>query len=298
MRHKVARTCPLAPRPFVNALREAAQSADRTVELVVAGTAQPEVTEICRRLATESGEPRRFSEAIPRSARPEEVVLVVIDSAEEAGLRRFFQDVSWPGGGVVAVIGAAGERGAAGESCGVSWYSEHVARLGLPAGILDERAFGGLCEVIAWAAGGRMVPLARRVPALREAAARRLLRAVALQNAALGGLVAEAETGRAVLTLNQVRLFLGMAAVYGCSMDGDRLLEIVSTMGAGSGLAALARRLGRLLPGAEWAVSGGVEYLGTRALGGLSLWYLQQRSPLALSSLSEQVGRLVRRLGP
>ena len=288
----MARTCPLAPRPFVNALREAAQSADRTVELVVAGTAQPEVTEICRRLATESGEPRRFSEAIPRSARPEEVVLVVIDSAEEAGLRRFFQDVLWPGGGVVAVIGAAGE------SCGVSWYSEHVARLGLPAGILDERAFERLCEVIAWAAGGRMVPLARRVPALREAAARRLLRAVALQNAALGGLVAEAGAGRAVLTLNQVRLFLGMAAVYGCSMDGDRLLEIVSTIGAGSGLVALAGRLGRLLPGAEWAVRGVVEYLGTRALGELSLWYLQQKSPLALSSLSEQVGRLVRRLGP
>jgi uncharacterized protein (DUF697 family) len=71
-----------------------------------------------------------------------------------------------------------------------------------------------------------------------------------------------------VLTLNEIRLLLRLEQVYGLEIDpGERLPEIVATLGAGVGLRAIARELLDLVPVAGWAVKGAVAYAGTRALG-------------------------------
>ncbi len=173
---------------------------------------------------------------------------MVIDSAERRS-QALFQDVSWPE-----------EGGSSHRHCGrssASLVQRALARLGLPAGILDERAFERLYEVIAWAAGGRMVPLARRVPALREAAARRLLRAVALQNAASAVLWPRL-SWPGVLTLNQSGCFLGCRRLrlqYGRRQTPRDCLY----HGGGQRPCGFGRRLGVLSQGGV-GVRGVVEY--------------------------------------
>ena len=68
-----------------------------------------------------------------------------------------------------------------------------------------------------------------------------------------------------VLTLNQIRLVLRIAAAHGASSTGRAGSELLGVVGAGFGFRALARELLQFVPVAGWAVKGGVAYGGTRA---------------------------------
>jgi uncharacterized protein (DUF697 family) len=70
-----------------------------------------------------------------------------------------------------------------------------------------------------------------------------------------------------VLTLNQIRLVLRIAAAHGVEVDQQRLPEVLATVGAGFGFRAVARQLLAAVPVAGWVVKGGVAYGGTKALG-------------------------------
>ena len=70
-----------------------------------------------------------------------------------------------------------------------------------------------------------------------------------------------------VLTLNQLRLVLRLAAAHGVELDQSRLPEVLATIGAGLGFRAVARQLLGVVPVAGWAVKGGIAYAGTRAVG-------------------------------
>ena len=70
-----------------------------------------------------------------------------------------------------------------------------------------------------------------------------------------------------MLTLNQIRLVLRLAAAHGVELDQSRVPEVLATVGAGFGFRTLARTLLGVVPVAGWAVRGAVAYGGTRALG-------------------------------
>ena len=70
-----------------------------------------------------------------------------------------------------------------------------------------------------------------------------------------------------VLTLNQIRLVLRLAAAHGVEVDQDRWPEVLATVGAGLGFRAVARQLVGAIPVAGWLVKGTVAYAGTRAVG-------------------------------
>jgi uncharacterized protein (DUF697 family) len=80
-----------------------------------------------------------------------------------------------------------------------------------------------------------------------------------------------------VLTLNQMRLVLRIAAAHGVEISNDRLPELVAVLGGGLGLRALARELVDLVPGVGWAVKGAIAYAGTRALGEAAVRYFSAR---------------------
>ena len=63
-----------------------------------------------------------------------------------------------------------------------------------------------------------------------------------------------------VLTLNQIRMVLRIAAAYGEELDRERAFEILSVVAAGLGFRTVARHLVGLVPGLGWAVKGGVAY--------------------------------------
>jgi len=109
--------------------------------------------------------------------------------------------------------------------------------------------------------------LAARLPVLREPVCEAMIERFSRQNGIIGAAFFVPGADFAVLTLNQIRLVLRLAAAYGIEVDQSRLPEVLATVGAAFGLRALARQLLGAVPVAGWLVKGGVAYAGTRALG-------------------------------
>ncbi len=118
--------------------------------------------------------------------------------------------------------------------------------------------------------------LAARTPVLRAAVCKDLIERFSRQNGIIGVAVFLPGADFAVLTLNQLRLVLRLAAAYGLELDQSRLPEVLATLGAGFGLRALARQVLGAVPVAGWVVKGGIAYAGTRALGEAAQLYFAQ----------------------
>ncbi len=123
--------------------------------------------------------------------------------------------------------------------------------------------------------------LAARVPVLREPLCRELIESFSRKNGILGVAIFVPGADFPVLTLNQIRLVLRLAAAHGVEVDQQRLPEVLATVAAGFGFRAVARQLLGAIPIAGWAVKGGVAYAGTRALGEAAMRYFQQVSSQA-----------------
>jgi uncharacterized protein (DUF697 family) len=121
------------------------------------------------------------------------------------------------------------------------------------------------------------VALAARLPALRRGVADALVARVARQNAVIAAAVFVPGVDFSVLTLNQLRLVLRLAAAYGEEIDAERLPEILGVVGSALGFRALARQAIGIVPIAGWAVQGAVAYAGTRALGEAAIRYFELR---------------------
>jgi uncharacterized protein (DUF697 family) len=119
------------------------------------------------------------------------------------------------------------------------------------------------------------VVLAARLPALRRGVADALVARVARQNAAIAAAVFIPGVDFPVLTLNQLRLVLRIAAAYGEEIDAERLPEILGVVGAALGFRTLARQAVGVIPIAGWAVQGAFAYAGTRTLGEAAIRYFE-----------------------
>jgi uncharacterized protein (DUF697 family) len=84
-----------------------------------------------------------------------------------------------------------------------------------------------------------------------------------------------------VLTLNQARLVLRIAAAHGQEIDARRAPELLGVVGGGFGFRALAGELLDVVPVAGWALKGAVAYTGTRAIGEAAFRYFEAGAPLA-----------------
>ncbi|MGZ4382233.1 MAG: hypothetical protein ACXVZ3_12515 [Gaiellaceae bacterium] len=123
-----------------------------------------------------------------------------------------------------------------------------------------------LADVLVRRAAGA-VPLAARLPALRPVVCDALVRNASIQNGVIGAAVFLPGVDLPVLTINQLRLVLRIAAAYGHEVGPGRMPEALGIVGAALGFRSVARSFAGLVPGIGWAVKGGVAYTGTRALG-------------------------------
>ena len=119
------------------------------------------------------------------------------------------------------------------------------------------------------------VALAARLPALRRGVVDALVARVARQNAAIAAAVFIPGVDFPVLTLNQLRLVLRIAAANGEEIDAERLPEILGVVGTALGFRTLARQAVGIIPIAGWAVQGAVAYAGTRTLGEVAIRYFE-----------------------
>ena len=140
-----------------------------------------------------------------------------------------------------------------------------------------------IAAVIAARIGEDGIGLAARVPVLREPLSQALIERFSRQNAVAAVAIFIPGADFPVLTLNQVRLVLRLAAAHGVEIDQQRLPEVLATIGAALGFRAVARQLVAAVPLAGWLVKGGVAYAGTCAVGEAAHRYFhsvtEQRTP-------------------
>ncbi len=149
----------------------------------------------------------------------------------------------------------------------------------------------GLCAELA---GDKVAALGRRYPALRRAAANRLISRTAAQNALIGVAFFVPGSDMPAMTANQVRMILSIASLYGVEIDRERAVELVGLVAAGFGLRALARSLARGLPGLGLIVKAGTGYTATLALGFSAVRYFEHGAPASTSHVMALAGSLRR----
>jgi uncharacterized protein (DUF697 family) len=135
-----------------------------------------------------------------------------------------------------------------------------------------------LAHALAARLGEQGTSLAARLPVLRPAVCDWLIASFARKNGIVAAAVFVPGADLPVLTLNQMRLVLRLAAAHGVEISNDRLPELVAVLGGGLGLRAVARELVDLVPGVGWAVKGAIAYAGTRALGEAAVRYFATRA--------------------
>lgn len=132
-----------------------------------------------------------------------------------------------------------------------------------------------IAELIAERAHERGYMWAARLPVLRKAVVEHIVSKFARQNGILGAAIFIPGADMPVLTLNQIRMVLRIAAAYGEEIDRERALEILAVVGAAFGFRAVAREALGFVPGVGWAVKGGIAYVGTKALGRAAIAYFE-----------------------
>ncbi|MDO8736848.1 MAG: hypothetical protein Q7K29_07165 [Thermoleophilia bacterium] len=149
-----------------------------------------------------------------------------------------------------------------------------------------------LAEAVADAAGDSGVALAAKLPALRDEVCRQLIHRTARQNAVVGCLFIIPGADMPVMTLNEARMILRMAAAHGETVGSERALELLGIVGTGFGLRAVARQALDFFPGPGWVIKGGIAWSGTRALGEAAKAYFDGSVRVTPSRLAPLVDKL------
>jgi uncharacterized protein (DUF697 family) len=126
--------------------------------------------------------------------------------------------------------------------------------------------------------GDRATQLAAALPALRPAVCEELIDRFSRRNGIIGAAVFLPGTDFPVLTINQIRLVLRLAAAHGVEVDQQRTPEILAVIGSGLAFRTLARQAVGLVPFAGWAAKGAIAYGGTRTLGEAARRYFEARA--------------------
>ena len=120
-----------------------------------------------------------------------------------------------------------------------------------------------------------LVALAKGYPPFRRAACEEIIRHNARQNAVVGALPIPG-ADMPVMTANQARMVLNIAAAYGEELSVERARELLGVLAAGFGLRALGRQAVKLVPLGGWAAAGVIGYAGTIAMGRATILYFER----------------------
>jgi uncharacterized protein (DUF697 family) len=140
--------------------------------------------------------------------------------------------------------------------------------------------FAAFGERIVRELGDEALALARAFSFVRTPFVNNAIQAISLQNAAIAAVFFLPGADMPLLTLNQARLFLQIAAAYDAALDQSRLKELLVVLLTGFGLRALARRLLGAVPVLGWAIRGTVSYAGTLAIGKAAQEYFENGGSL------------------
>ncbi|HSK47772.1 MAG TPA: hypothetical protein VLA05_07200 [Coriobacteriia bacterium] len=122
---------------------------------------------------------------------------------------------------------------------------------------------------------GKRVALAANFAFVRRAVAEESVKSTAFQNGVIGGVVILPGADLPLMTANQAKMVMQIAAAYGEPLGAERVKELATVIGGAFALRAIARQFVGLVPGFGWAIKAGIGYSGTLAVGYAAIEYFE-----------------------
>lgn len=129
--------------------------------------------------------------------------------------------------------------------------------------------------------GSKRLALAHNFAFMRRAVAHEAVQATAMQNALVGAVAFVPGADMPIMTANQAKMLLQIAAAYGEKLGPERLRELAAIVGGAFVLRTVARQVLGFVPVLGWAVKGGIGYAGTVAMGKAAIEYFEDGADLA-----------------
>jgi uncharacterized protein (DUF697 family) len=153
-----------------------------------------------------------------------------------------------------------------------------------------EAGWDRLFALCAEAAGDRASAMGRKYPVVRRAAARRIISRTSLQNVLIALVFFLPGSDMPAMTLNQIKMVLNIAAMYGERIDQERAVELVGMVALGFGFRGLGRWLVRSVPGLSIVMRMVTAYTATTAIGLGVIAYYEKGAPASTSKLVALAG--------
>lgn len=195
----------------------------------------------------------------PAGVAPCDAAVVLVGSRDVSGLTGAYAGAGTP---VALVVEGALEAPQ------LNLSEQAAALVGLVAASTPEVM---LDKLAAWLAGAteKDVALAADFPFCRRAVVDRLVRSCATRNAAVGAVHLIPGSDLPIMTMNQARLALDVAAAHGYGLEAASLAGVAGVVGCAFGWRAVARRLLAAAPALGGLARASVGYAGTVAAGAL-----------------------------
>ena len=192
---------------------------------------------------------------------------------------------------LVVAENAEAVRGAAIEA-GYAIPDEDLISLGEGEALNDELRGTLADEIGTWivrADAEKRLAFSIAYPFVRRPLAYESIRATSLQNAGVGVVVFVPGADMPIMTANQAKMVLQIAAAYGHSLSADRVKEIAGVIAGGFVFRGVSRQLAGAIPALGWAVKGTMGYVGTQAIGHAAIEYFEGGGDVA--GLAALVGK-------
>ena len=271
----------------LKALREASASAGEYASIVLAGD-QALVERARERFARGGTAPSSDAGSLsgPAGVAPAPGLLVVLTTpGEESEVVASLAAAAAKGPVIVAVDGGPGTRSKAGYLAG------GIVRLSFSD---NDAGWDRLFSLCAETAGDKGIALGRRYPVVRRAAARRLIARTSAQNVFIALVFFVPGSDMPAMTLNQAKMVLSIAAMYGERIDKERAVELAGLVVLGFGFRGLGRLLVRAVPGLAVVMRMITAYSATTAVGLGAIAYFEKGAPASTSKMIALAGSMRR----
>ena len=121
----------------------------------------------------------------------------------------------------------------------------------------------------------KRLAMARAFPFMRRSLAKEAVQATSMQNAGIGLVPLIPGADLPILTLNQAKMVLQIAAAYGQDMDKGRAKELAAVVGGAYLFRIVARELVEFVPVLGFVIKPGIAYGGTAAVGNAAIEYFE-----------------------
>lgn len=130
-------------------------------------------------------------------------------------------------------------------------------------------------EWVIEACHAKRLAFALAFPFVRRPLSADAVNATAAQNAGIGLVMFIPGADLPIMTLNQAKMLLQIAAAYGEPMSVDRVKELAAVVSGAFAFRALARQVVALVPALGWVVKAAIGYSGTQAMGRAAIEYFE-----------------------